>query len=99
MNQSCLCAGISKLTLGLVWTLICFFLAKELSAVLPGSKDGDKPAPKDVASTSAIKQVICEWTNSHLQHYKEVDEVKSIPDDFTDGKVFLALLDSVDPEK
>ena len=63
--------------------------------MLPSSgEDGAKDQ-----SVAAIKQALCNWTNSHMKHYKDVDNVKHIPDDFIDGKVFLALLDSVDPEK
>ncbi len=92
--------GIPKLTLGLVWTLITFFIARELESALPASSTADDGAEKaKIASLNEIKSALCDWTNSHVQYYDDVDNVKRIPDDFADGKVFLAVLDSVAPEK
>ncbi len=76
--------GHRTLTLGLIWSVIVFFMGEELSGGM-GQNFLD------------IKHRILDWVNRCTENYPGV-EVENFTDSFNDGKAFLALLHSADPE-
>ena len=81
--------GNPKLVLGMCWSIIVFFLAKELEA---GGGGG----------INELKKKIIGWANEHVGADPELygdQPVTNLTGDWQDGRVFSAILDSVAPEK
>ena len=73
--------GNETLILGLLWSLIVFFSAKDL-----GGLD----------DLSALKKKLLKWAQKRTAANKDVD-VKNLKSSFADGRAFLAILSDVDP--
>jgi hypothetical protein len=71
-----------KLILGLIWSIIVWFMLKELGA--GGGKGGMK----------LLKTTTIDWAKSHLTDPKYGLEIKNLTTDFADGRAFLAILNS-----
>eukprot|EP01084_Bolivina_argentea_P096644 173744_1 len=76
--------GHKTLTLGLIWSIIAFFMEEDISGGL-GENLLD------------IKRRILDWVGRCTTNYPDI-EVKNFTDSFNDGKAFNALLHSVNPE-
>mmetsp|Transcript_9444 Transcript_9444/g.14248 ORF Transcript_9444/g.14248 Transcript_9444/m.14248 type:complete len:1276 (+) Transcript_9444:142-3969(+) len=75
--------GNSNLTLGMIWSLIVFFMAKDL-----GGDSGN-----DLA---ALKKRIMNWLNRRAQKHPDIN-LTNFTDSLADGKVFLAVMEGADP--
>ncbi|KAJ1453553.1 calponin homology domain-containing protein [Pelagophyceae sp. CCMP2097] len=73
--------GNPSLILGLLWSIIVFFTAKDLGGV------------DDV---SALKKKILKWCQKRTEKNPDVD-VRNLKDSFMGGRAFLAILADVDP--
>ncbi|KAJ8600176.1 hypothetical protein CTAYLR_001947 [Chrysophaeum taylorii] len=73
--------GHSSLVLGLLWSLITFFTAKDLGGI------------DDV---SALKKKILKWCQKRTEKNTDVD-VRNLKDSFMGGRAFHAILNDVDP--
>lgn len=73
--------GNESLILGLLWSIIVFFTAKDLGGV------------DDV---SALKKKILKWCQKRTAANDDVD-VRNLKDSFMGGRAFLAILHDVDP--
>ena len=74
--------GKPTMVLGLLWSIIVFFTAKDLGGL------------DDV---SALKKKILKWCQKRTEKNGDVD-VRNLKDSFMDGRAFLAILEDVDPE-
>lgn len=73
--------GNPGLILGLMWSIIVFFTAKDLGGI------------DDV---SALKKKILKWCQKRTENNTDVD-VRNLKDSFMGGRAFLAILNDVDP--
>lgn len=73
--------GNPGLVLGLLWSIIVFFTAKDLGGV------------DDI---SALKKKILKWCQKRTENNDDVD-VRNLKDSFMGGRAFLAILNDVDP--
>lgn len=90
------------LILGLIWSMIVFFLATDLEPVEAAAADagGEKPKPKKKSKGNelkAFKGKVKGWVQAHVEGYDGV-EIKDLTHSFADGKAFLAIVNSADPE-
>lgn len=76
--------GNATLTLGMIWSLILFFMAKDLGG-----------SATDVA---AMKKKIMEWMKTITRNHPDV-HVHNFTSCLADGKAFLAMLNSVNPKE
>ncbi|CAM9262593.1 unnamed protein product [Phaeothamnion confervicola] len=76
--------GHATLTLGMIWSLIVFFMAKDLGDAGEGLAE--------------LKRRIMDWLKKRTKNYPDVN-VTNFTDSFADGKAFLALLNDVDPQE
>ena len=74
--------GNETLVLGLLWSLIVFFTAKDLGGV------------DDI---SALKAKVLKWCQRRTKSCPDV-EVRNLRDSFRDGRAFLAILADVDAD-
>jgi acetylornithine deacetylase/succinyl-diaminopimelate desuccinylase-like protein len=75
--------GHRGLTLGMLWSLIVFFMGKDLG------ESGE--------SLAALKRRVMDWVKKRVANYPDVDVV-NFTDSFADGKAFMAILNDADPE-
>lgn len=80
--------GTPTPVLGLIWSIIAFYLVKELA-----TKKGE-PDPGDVDDLAAVKKKILKWCKKHTQ--KRNVPVNNLTDSFANGKAFLAILNDID---
>lgn len=73
--------GNPGLILGLLWSIIVFFQAKDLGGI------------DDVSS---LKKKILKWAQKRTENNEDV-EVRNLKDSFMGGRAFLAILNDVDP--
>ncbi|CAM9537578.1 unnamed protein product [Chrysoparadoxa australica] len=76
--------GHVTLTLGMIWSLIVFFMGKDL---------GD--AGEDLGT---LKKRIMEWVQKRTKHYPDIN-VTNFTDSFADGKAFMAILNDASPDE
>jgi hypothetical protein len=72
--------GDKKLILGLIWSIIVWFMLKELG----GGKGGMK----------LLKTTSIDWARSHIADPKYGLTITNLTSDFADGRAFLAILNS-----
>jgi len=73
--------GNESLILGLLWSIIVFFAAKDLGGV------------DDISS---LKKKILKWCQKRTERNDDV-VIRNLKDSFMDGRAFLAILNDVDP--
>ncbi|KAG5181257.1 hypothetical protein JKP88DRAFT_346660 [Tribonema minus] len=71
--------GNTTLTLGMIWSLIVFFMAKDLG-------ESEK---EDLAS---LKRKIMEWLKGRTKHHPDIN-VHNFTDSLADGKAFMAIME------
>mmetsp|Transcript_20983 Transcript_20983/g.67589 ORF Transcript_20983/g.67589 Transcript_20983/m.67589 type:complete len:523 (-) Transcript_20983:970-2538(-) len=74
--------GNEVLILGLLWSIIVFFAAKDLGGV---------------ENVSSLKKKILKWCQKRTEKNDDV-EIRNLKDSFKDGRAFLAILHDVDPD-
>jgi len=73
--------GNETLVLGMLWSTIVFFMAKDLGGI---------------DDMSALKSKILRWVKKHTDPYEDLD-ITNLTSDFASGTPFLAILNNVNP--
>jgi len=88
------------LVLGLIWSIIVFFMAKELQGDGgDGSGGGGGGGGGGVGGIKLLKQCLLDWVFKLTTNDGSGEPpVKNMQRDFADGKAFLRILHRVDPD-
>lgn len=83
--------GHSTLVLGLIWSIIVFFMSKDIEGAGKWKGSGSNSTMK------GLKQTILAWVQLHTNPVEGV-HAANLSSDLADGSVLLTILNRVDPD-